>query len=456
MTMAPLLALSLTVCLLGLSQSAPVTPDPSQGPASQSDNGTSSSSTSTAGLLHVTFSETEYPDNSEASGDFFEGDITGETGQRNAIKFDQYKWPGGVVPYHIHSSYPSSVKTTIVEAMREIESDTKHGSTYCVRFRERTSADTDYIYILPQDGCHSPVGKHRGQGLVSIGNGCERKGTIMHELLHTLGFYHEQNRYDRDSYVDIHWDNIASARHADFEKLPSSRIQTLGTPYDYSSIMHYSAYIFAVDDSKPSITPKAKLAHGVQLGQRERLSTQDVKRIQLLYQCTPDTGHIVTPAAKQLEVDCNFESGFCGMIQDSHDDFQWARRHGSTPTSGTGPNGDHTNGIGYYVYTESNRHVNKYARLKSPSLSAGQHCISFALFDYGSQAGQFNVKIEGDRIVPQTVKRWSGSQRNQWINVKITLSSPATWTLVLESHIGSGSHSDIALDDLQVYKGRCQ
>merc|ERR1712154_310326 len=65
-------------------------------------------------------------------------------------------------------------------------------------------------------------------------------------------------------------------------------------------------------------------------------------------------------------------------------------------------------------------------------------------------------KIEGDRIVPQTVKRWSGSQRNQWINVKITLSSPATWTLVLESHVGSGSHSDMALDDLQVYKGRCQ
>jgi len=277
----------------------------------------------------------------------------------------------------------------------------------------------------------------------------------MHELLHSLGFYHEQNRYDRDNYVDIHTSNIPAERQSDFAKLTSSKMSTLGTAYDFSSIMHYSAYIFAVDGSKPTITPKANLAKGAHLGQRLRLSDLDVKRIQLLYQCTVDTGHITVPDTKQLLIDCEFESGLCGLQQDSSDDFQWSRRHGSTPTSGTGPNGDHTNGVGYYVYTESNRHVNKYARLKSGNLPAGVTCISFALFDYGSNAGQFNVKIEGDRIVGQTIKRWSGSQKNQWINVKITLTSPAEWRLVLESHIGSGTHSDLALDDLQVYKGRC-
>jgi len=408
---------------------------------------------STSGLLHVTFQETEFPDDPEITPGYFEGDID-QSGQRNAIKYSQLKWTNKIVPYVIHSIYPDSVRNTILEAMREIESDTKHGSTYCVRFTPRTT-QTDYIYVAPQDGCHSPVGRHGNRQIISIGKGCERKGTIMHELLHTLGFYHEQNRYDRDNYVVVHMDNVPSARKDDFAKLSSSEMTTLGTPYDFQSIMHYSPYIFAVDGSKPTITPKLSLANGVQIGQRLRLSTQDVKRIQLLYSCSVDTGHIAVPATTQLLLDCTFESGLCGLTQDQSDDFQWTRRKGSTPTSNTGPNGDHTNGVGYYIYTEASRHRNKFARLKSTTLPKGVYCISFALFDFGSNAGDFSVKIEGDHLYPQTIKRWSGSQTKAWINSKITLTAPDSWTLILEGHVGTGAHSDVALDDLQVYVGRC-
>jgi len=405
--------------------------------------------------FNITWEEHEtLTEDPEANSGLFEGDID-QPPQRNAVRNSHLKWPGGVVPYTIHSSYPTSVRQNIEAAMREIESDTKHGSGYCVRFVPKTSHDTTYIYIVPQDGCHSPVGRHSGRGLISIGQGCEHKGTIMHELLHTLGFYHEQNRYDRDSYVDIHMSNVPSARHTDFEKLSSSQMSTLGTPYDFSSIMHYSPYIFAVDPSKPTITPKPNLAHGQHLGQRVRLSTLDVKRVQLLYSCPVDTGHIAIPSKTNLVVDCTFESGFCNMVQDGSDNFQWTRRRGPTPTSNTGPNADHTNGVGYYVYTEASHHTNQYARLKSPNIAGGTHCISFAIFDYGRDSGQFSVKIEGSRIVTQTVKRWTGSQKHQWVDVKITLTSPTTWDLIMESHVGSGSHSDLAIDDIQVYSGRC-
>ena len=37
---------------------------------------------------------------------------------------------------------------------------------------------------------------------------CMVSGIIQHELTHVLGFYHEQSRPDRDTYVSIQWSNI--------------------------------------------------------------------------------------------------------------------------------------------------------------------------------------------------------------------------------------------------------
>lgn len=72
--------------------------------------------------------------------------------------------------------------------------------------------------LLKDDGlsfhsCFSSVGnRHVGSQRLSIGTGCDRIATIEHEFLHTLGFWHEQSRPDRDDYVTIMWDRILDGR----------------------------------------------------------------------------------------------------------------------------------------------------------------------------------------------------------------------------------------------------
>ena len=39
----------------------------------------------------------------------------------------------------------------------------------------------------------------------------------------------------------------------------------------------------------------------------------------------------------------------CGFLQDKNDKFDWTRRKGPTPSSGTGPSGDHTSGNGKII-----------------------------------------------------------------------------------------------------------
>lgn len=85
--------------------------------------------------------------------------------------------------------------------------------------------------------------------------GCLHKGTIMHELLHALGFNHEHGRPDRDDYIDIQWDNIVPGLEHAFQKYSSDIVTSFGVDYNIKSILHYDKYAFS-KNGLPTILAK--------------------------------------------------------------------------------------------------------------------------------------------------------------------------------------------------------
>src|SRR3989304_5270561 len=76
-----------------------------------------------------------------------------------------------------------------------------------VDFVPRTT-HANYIHIQDSTGNSSMVGMQGGPQNVNILS-WGTKYTICHELMHAMGFRHEQSRPDRDTYVTINWANIS-------------------------------------------------------------------------------------------------------------------------------------------------------------------------------------------------------------------------------------------------------
>ncbi|KFM81504.1 Astacin-like metalloprotease toxin, partial [Stegodyphus mimosarum] len=140
----------------------------------------------------------------------------------------------------------------------------------CIQFVPRT-IEKDYIRIVKGSGCNSKLGRGNG-GVrdVSLGDGCYKLGTVIHELVHSIGFHHEQTRSDRDQYITIHWENIKKGHEHNFEKFKPME-NTLLLKYDYNSIMHYGSMSFSKDKSRGLKTMTAKQKGVKLLSPREKM-----------------------------------------------------------------------------------------------------------------------------------------------------------------------------------------
>ncbi|XP_054922326.1 astacin-like metalloprotease toxin 5 [Dermacentor andersoni] len=199
-----------------------------------------------------------------------------ETG-RTATPQSRKLWPGGVIPYTIdYALLTPEILGIIKGAMDHIEKET------CLRFVRRND-HIDYVHLVSKEGCYSFLGRIGGRQPVSLGHGCLYHGTVTHELMHAVGFFHEHTRPDRDRYIEVFPKNIIKEFLPQFQKLDPEDALLL-TPFDYDSVMLYGSDSFTRDPNRPSMLAK----DGSRLKEvydKNGPSSSDFRRISKLYKC---------------------------------------------------------------------------------------------------------------------------------------------------------------------------
>ncbi|MTB53980.1 M12 family metallopeptidase [Lewinella sp. W8] len=220
-------------------------------------------------------------------GDILLGEATDFPNRSATIVCRGEQWSGGVIPYHLPRNHPA--KAEIEAAIQAVMAQTN----LCLTPRHEHE---DYVHFISQSGCSSYVGRQGGRQDIDITTGCSR-GSIIHEILHAAGIYHEHSRSDRDNYINVHSENIITAYEHNFDKYAPGAIQNHGD-YDYGSIMHYPSSAFS-KNGRPTITVKTPPATaGTTIGQRRGLSPGDIAGVNDLYPvdnfCGEAEGYLVS------------------------------------------------------------------------------------------------------------------------------------------------------------------
>lgn len=145
-----------------------------------------------------------------------------------------------------------------------------------------------------------------------------------------------------------------------------------------------------------------------------------------------------------------------GWENDPNDSYEWFVNQGSTGSLNTGPSGDHTSGLGKYVYIEATSNFNVQASLLSKCYNVSNLNKAELKFSYhmlGQDMGDLHLDISVNGVIIQDIMPViSGNQGSSWIDRTVDLSAyRGTIKLIFRGLTGSNYTSDIAIDDVIIY-----
>ncbi|KAI6188682.1 Peptidase M12A and Metridin ShK toxin domain containing protein [Aphelenchoides besseyi] len=155
--------------------------------------------------------------------------------KRNGVSRTTKLWPQGRIPYAISPHYSTHERALLARAVKQYHDKT------CVRFVPRSSGEGDYLFI----------------GKMFFGGWTYERctGVVTGQWLYGISDDYSRERWDRDTFIDIIWQNIDRGALDQFGKVDLSKTSYYGQPYDYRSILHYDSLAFS-KNGFPTMLPK--------------------------------------------------------------------------------------------------------------------------------------------------------------------------------------------------------
>ncbi|XP_060575863.1 uncharacterized protein LOC132733271, partial [Ruditapes philippinarum] len=175
----------------------------------------------------------------------------------------------------------------------------------CLNFYGNKQVYNRLVFQLGEDNfCGSDVGMKQGPQIIYLGKNCFEPEIIVHEIGHALGFYHEHNRWDRDNFIKIHFENINPGYNESFIKRKPENAD-FDHDYDYLSIMHYGQYFFSKNASAKLITIETINPNfQSRIGKVKLPSFQDYKTLNDMYKCKDVCAKVECPEGGFLGKHC--------------------------------------------------------------------------------------------------------------------------------------------------------